>query len=181
MLWQPRVSVEICVQDDIGSATILLNTGARMRQEGLAWLVNVPARFGPADAPEATGAADGNYWHRGDMAVTLDEVRSRLAEVLPRIEFHPGWIPDRFPEIANRRFALVHLDVDLQQPTADALSFFYQRLVDRGILICDDYGFDTCPGARAAMDTFFADKPEPVLHLPTGQGLVIRCAAPSPR
>lgn len=127
------------------------------------------------------GAADGNYWHRGDMAVTLDEVRKQLADVLPRIEFHPGWIPDRFPDVADRHFALVHLDVDLQQPTADALSFFYERLVDRGILICDDYGFDTCPGARAAMDNFFAGKPEPVLHLPTGQGVVIRHATPSPR
>ncbi len=61
-------------------------------------------------------------------------------------------------------------------PTADALAFFYERLVDRGILVCDDYGFETCPGARRAIDEFFADKSEPVLHLPTGQGVVIRAA-----
>lgn len=115
------------------------------------------------------------------MAVTLDEVRKQFAEVLPRIEFHPGWIQDRFLDVTTWHFSLVHLDVDLQQPTADALAFFYERLVDRGILICDDYGFDTCPGARAAMDTFFADKPEPVLHLPTGQGVAIRRADSSPR
>jgi hypothetical protein len=127
--------------------------------------------FAGLSSPEEV---DGSYWHRGDMAVTLDEVRARLASFLLRIDFHPGWIPTRFCDVAERRFALVHIDVDLHQPTADAVAFFYQRLVDRGILVFDDYGFETCPGARRAIDEFFADKPEPVLHLPTGQGVVIR-------
>ena len=122
----------------------------------------------------APATIDGAYWHPGDMAVGLAEVRTALAEVLPRVDFHPGWIPERFGEVADRRFALVHLDVDLHQPTADAVVFFYPRLVDRGVIVCDDYGFETCPGARRALDDFFADKPEKVLNLPTGQGVVIR-------
>ena len=129
--------------------------------------------FAGLSAPERV---DGSYWQPGDMAVPLDEVRAGLAEILPRVEFHPGWIPTRFADVAERRFALVHIDLDLYRPTADALAFFYERLVDRGILVCDDYGFETCPGARRAIDEFFAEKPEPVLHLPTGQGVVIRAA-----
>ena len=43
-----------------------------------------------------------------------------------------------------------------------------------GIILCDDYGFLTCPGAKTAMDAFFADKPEEIVNLPTGQGLVIK-------
>ena len=50
------------------------------------------------------------------------------------------------------------------------------RVVPHGIIVCDDYGFDTCPGARQAMDTYFADRKVPIVHLPTGQGLVIRTA-----
>ena len=42
------------------------------------------------------------------------------------------------------------------------------------MLLCDDYGFVTCPGATLAMDDFFDDKPEEIVHLPTGQGLVIK-------
>lgn len=129
--------------------------------------------FAGLSAPETV---DGTFWHQGDMAVQIEEVRARMAEMLPRIDLHPGWIPTRFVDVAERRFALVHLDLDLHRPTADALAFFYERLVDRGILVCDDYGFETCPGARRAIDDFFADKSEPVLHLPTGQGLVIRSA-----
>lgn len=129
--------------------------------------------FAGLSAPDTL---DGTFWHRGDMAAQIDEVRFRLAEMLPRIDFHPGWIPTRFADVAERRFALVHIDLDLHRPTADALAFFYKRLVDRGILVCDDYGFETCPGARRAIDEFFIDKSEPVLHLPTGQGVVIRAA-----
>ena len=30
-------------------------------------------------------------------------------------------------------------------------------------MLFDDYGFATCPGARRAIDEFFADKPEPII------------------
>lgn len=120
------------------------------------------------------GQGDGDYWSPGALACSLAAVRANLASVAEVIEFHPGWIPEKFDEVAERRFCFVHLDVDLFQPTRDALAFFYPRLVDGAVLVCDDYGFDTCPGARKAMDEFFEDKPEPIIHLPTGQGFVIR-------
>jgi O-methyltransferase len=122
------------------------------------------------------GASDGDYWQAGALACSLAEVRANLATVAETVRFHAGWIPERFGDVAEKRFCFVQIDVDLHQPTWDALTFFYPRLVPGGILICDDYGFETCPGARKAMDTFFADKPEPVIHLPTGQGFVIRQA-----
>ena len=90
------------------------------------------------------------------------------------IHFYRGWIPERFAEVADRRFAFVHIDVDLYQPTLDSVAFFYQRLVPGGIIVCDDYGFTTCPGATRAMDEFMADKPEHIVHLPTGQGVIFR-------
>ena len=41
-------------------------------------------------------------------------------------------------------------------------------------MICDDYGFVTCPGAKKAMDEFFEDKAEPVIMLTTGQAFIIK-------
>jgi hypothetical protein len=41
-------------------------------------------------------------------------------------------------------------------------------------LVSDDYGYPACRGERNAADKFFADKNEPVITLPSGQGLVIR-------
>lgn len=75
--------------------------------------------------------------------------------------------------MADRRFSLVHIDVDIYRPTLDALEFFWDRVTPGGMVVCDDYGFSTCPGATAAMDEFF-DGRAPVMQLPTGQGLVIR-------
>lgn len=116
---------------------------------------------------------DGSYWRAGDMASSLEEVRANLAEWSDRIVMHPGWIPERFVDVSAERFAFVHIDVDLFQPTRDSLSYFYQRMLPGGIILCDDYGFASCPGARRAMDEFFANKDEGIIHLPTGQGLVI--------
>ena len=41
-------------------------------------------------------------------------------------------------------------------------------------LVFDDYGFPSCPGARAAVDDFFRSKPEVPLVLPTGQAVIIK-------
>jgi O-methyltransferase len=85
-----------------------------------------------------------------------------------------GWIPEVFAQAPIERLCLAHVDVDLYQPTRDALAFFYPLLEPGGVLICDDYGFATCPGVREAMEEYMADKPERVIHLPTGQGLVLK-------
>jgi predicted O-methyltransferase YrrM len=113
-------------------------------------------------------------WQKHDLALPLEAVQRNLAR-FPAIEYHAGWIPARFADVADARFAFVHVDVDLYQPTLDSLEFFYPRLVPGGILLCDDYGSTACPGARRAFDEMIADRPEKrVVHLPTGQGLIIK-------
>jgi hypothetical protein len=117
--------------------------------------------------------ADGAYWKAGDLAASLAEVSAHLAEWSDRLVMHPGWIPSRFADVSAERFAFVHIDVDLYQPTRESLAFFSDRMVPGGIVLCDDYGFASCPGARRAMDEFFAARRETIIHLPTGQGMVV--------
>lgn len=113
-------------------------------------------------------------WAQGDFAASQEAVAQNLSD-FPHVRFHKGWIPTRFHEVEDRSFAFVHVDVDLYQPTHDALSFFYPRLVAGGVLVCDDYGFLTCPGATRAFDELAATWPEAVVtHLPTGQGLLVK-------
>lgn len=118
----------------------------------------------------------GFRWKKHDMKAGEEQTRKHLA-AYPNCRFYRGWIPERFDEIRERRFSFVHIDVDLYAPTLDGLKFFYPRMNPGGVLLCDDYGFLSCPGARRAMDEFFADKPERVFHIPTGQGLVIKSPA----
>jgi len=116
---------------------------------------------------------DGSYWTKGDLCCNEQEIVKTL-KTFKFVVYHKGWIPDRFHEVKKKSFCFVHLDVDLYQPTLDSLSFFYKRMLPGGIILCDDYGFVSCPGAKSAMDQFFAEKPEPVISLTTGQGLVIK-------
>lgn len=129
--------------------------------------------FDSFEGLSAPDPLDGAYWRQGDLTAAEARAREHLKDVAG-VEFYRGWIPTRFDEVADRRFAFVHIDVDLHAPTRDSLEFFYPRTNPGGVIVCDDYGFTSCPGARAAMDAFFANRPEPVVHLPTGQGIVIK-------
>ena len=100
-------------------------------------------------------------------------VRANL-KAFDNLAFHKGWIPERFADVAGKRFSLVHLDLDLYEPTRDSLAFFYPRMQPGGIIVCDDYGVHSWPGVSKAIDEFFADKPEKPIHVPCGQALVVK-------
>ena len=85
-----------------------------------------------------------------------------------------GWIPERFDEVRELEFSFVHVDVDLYEPTRDTIDFFYSRVSSNGIMLFDDYGFKSCPGAKKAIDEFFKTRPENVISLPTGQALITK-------
>lgn len=116
---------------------------------------------------------DGDYWSENTLACDLETVKKNLRECR-NVSFHQGWIPDRFVDVESRRFCFVHIDVDLYQPTADSVQFFYPRMNDGGIIVCDDYGFSTCPGATLAVDEFLSDKPEKMIALSCGSAFLIK-------
>ena len=104
----------------------------------------------------------------------MEATRANLAEFGDAVKFYPGWIPERFHDVAECRFRFVHIDVDLYEPTRDSLAFFYPRVEDCGIIVCDDYWFTTCPGATRAVDEFLANKPEKMLPLAQGGGFLVK-------
>ncbi len=116
---------------------------------------------------------DGDYWTSGALRIPESTLRETLKE-FDNYRVYAGWIPERFAEAQERHFCFIHIDVDLYQPTLDSLEFFYPRMCTGGIILMDDYGFTTCPGAKRAADGFFTDKTEPIIMLTTGQALVIK-------
>lgn len=112
-------------------------------------------------------------WKPGDLRASEAGVRRALAD-FQHVYLYKGWIPERFDEVAKESFSFVHIDVDLYQPTLDSLAFFYPRMHTRGVIVLDDFGFATCPGAHQAVSEFMRDKPESVIHSPTGQGIIIK-------
>lgn len=112
-------------------------------------------------------------WSAGDLSTDEATLRRNLSRY-DSIEVLPGWIPERFGEVMDRQFRVVHIDVDLYQPTRDSLEFFYPRLVQGGVIVMDDYGFATCPGATRAAHEFSSHHGAGVLHLATGQGVITK-------
>jgi hypothetical protein len=110
---------------------------------------------------------------QGWLAAPIGEARSTLKD-FPDVSFHAGWIPQILPELPDRRWAFVHLDLDLYEPTLGSLQYFYPRLSTGGVIICDDYGAPLFPGAHRAWDRFCDDHEIPYVVLDTGQSVILK-------
>jgi hypothetical protein len=108
-------------------------------------------------------------WDEGQLNTPLEATRRHLAE-FAFCRLVVGWIPETFRGLERESFRLVHIDLDLEIPTRQALEFFYPRALPGALFFFDDYGFRSCPGAREAVDRFMDAKPETVVELTTGQG-----------
>lgn len=104
---------------------------------------------------------------------SLAAVQERLKDCR-NVHFYQGLFPATSGPIAQTKFSLVHVDADIYDSVRACCEFFYPRLEKDAVILFDDYGFPTCPGARKAVDEFFSDKPEVPFYLPTGQCLVVR-------
>jgi O-methyltransferase len=85
-------------------------------------------------------------------------VKNYVLKSFSFVKTYKGWIPSKFYQIKNKKFSFIHVDVDLYKPTIESLSFFYPRLVDGGVMVCDDYNVTGFPGAKKAWDDFFKNK-----------------------
>ena len=55
------------------------------------------------------------------------------------------------------------MDVDNYISYKESLEFFYDKMVNGGIIVFDDYNCECCPGANLAIDEFFSSKEEKLL------------------
>jgi hypothetical protein len=128
--------------------------------------------FDSFEGLSAPSERDGSFWTAGDLASSEASARA-LLEPLGAVVLK-GWIPEVFSEASIERLVFAHVDVDIHDPTRASFEYFYDLVVPGGVIVCDDYGFTPCRGAKQAVDEFMADRPENVIHSPTGQGIVIK-------
>lgn len=125
--------------------------------------------------PETDAAAD--LHAKGDFSDTSVEAVAQYVGHAGLCVIRKGFIPQTFAGLESARIALAHVDVDIYRSVKDCLEFIWPRLSPGGFIVCDDYGFPTCPGARAAVDEFFAGKAAIPLCLPTGQAVIFKGGA----
>ncbi len=87
-----------------------------------------------------------------------EEFVKRILNGFDFVKIYKGWIPKRFDEIKNNSFQFIHIDLDLYEPTLESLKFFFPRLINGGVIVCDDYNETEFPGAKKAWDEYFENK-----------------------
>ena len=98
----------------------------------------------------------------GNQSVKINDFQEYLKKLNldDNIFLVEGDINNTVPNFVNKfkeiRIALLHIDVDLYEPTKTCLEKFYPHVVKGGIIILDDYG--AFPGANKAIEEFFQDK-----------------------
>jgi O-methyltransferase len=107
---------------------------------------------------------------RGMYRGSLDSIREHLAE-FPFVRLHPGLIPGTLKQLPAGKISFLHLDMNLYEPTHDALEFFLPRMAAPSVIVLDDYGFPGCPGVKEAADRFAADHGLHLVYMPTGQAV----------
>ena len=112
----------------------------------------------------------------GEFNLTSLGAVRRYLSVFDNVDLVAGFIPDTLLPFEDRRFSFVHIDLDIYQAILAASAFFFERVMPGGFILYDDYGFASCPGARRAVDEFYADKRLSPIVLPTGQCIVFKVA-----
>ncbi len=111
---------------------------------------------------------------KGDFSDTSLESVKRNLEGCRNVAFYPGIFPATSSPVADLRFSLAHIDVDIYRSVIDCCEFFLPRMIQGGVIVFDDYGFESCPGAKEAVDEFFRSAGERPCYLPSGQCFVTK-------
>lgn len=111
-------------------------------------------------------------WSAGDFLPALEKAieitqRDSMIPRFRRVELVKGDVRKTIPEYVKKnpglRVALLHLDMDVYEPTLVALKHLYPLVVAGGVVLLDEYAMDGFPGESAAFDEYFEGR-RPVLR-----------------
>ncbi len=112
---------------------------------------------------------DKRFWE-GEYKASLEEIKHSFREC-SNAHFIKGVFPGSARFLGDRKFSLVHLDVDLYKSVYDSLDFFYARMNAGGIILSHDFQLN---GVRKAFEDFFKNKPETVIGVMGSQCIVVK-------
>lgn len=123
------------------------------------------------------GLEDPNYVG-GEHADTSQQVAEDLVKSLhlSNVRILNGIFPDQTAHLVEpgTRFRLCHIDVDVYQSAKEVMAWIWDRMVPGGIVVYDDFGFETCKGITQFVNEQVADRDRLVLHNLNGHALVIK-------
>ncbi len=110
-------------------------------------------------------AQDGSFAALHDKKIGLGIKEDLLRKVLYKkkftnFELYKGNVLDTLPDYEKKnakfKIALLHIDLDIYEPTDFVLNFLYERISKNGIILIDDYKH--IKGATLAVNKFLKEK-----------------------
>jgi hypothetical protein len=133
------------------------------RVYGFDWFQGL--KFNPEDGPQVESS---HYVEGGwSAASAVDEVRKLVSIVNEdniisksvRCQLIEGDVNETIPKFLEEnpglRIALLHLDMDMYEPTLAALKLLYPRVLRGGVVVFDEYGMIPWQGETNAADAYF--------------------------
>jgi len=117
------------------------------------------------------------YYKGGEHAdAAEDDVRCLIQSLsLPHVCLLRGVFPDETASsLDGQSFRFCHIDVDVYQSAHDILNWLWPRLVLGGMVVYDDYGFDSCSGISKHVDEQAGSNDRVVIHNVNGHAIVIK-------
>ncbi len=111
---------------------------------------------------KSAGKADGQLKALGDLAVSIEQVKSVLFDHFrldeKNIVFHKGWFQDVLPVVHDSLgpIAILRLDGDWYESTRVCLQYLYDHVSQGGYVVIDDYNY--FEGCRKATDEFLQER-----------------------
>ena len=105
----------------------------------------------------------------GDDSISVDQLHGVLEHkgCHKNVTLVAGDICETVPAFVEQhpelRIALLHVDVDMYEPSEVIMRVLAPLVVPGGVIVLDDYGM--FPGATKAIDDFLADRPERIQKL----------------
>lgn len=115
-----------------------------------------------AGLPDKTAedqSASGGAFVSGELKASKARLKHNFTKAgLPVPEIMQGWFYELLPEDMPEQICFAFLDGDFYQSIGDSLELVWPRLAVGGVIVVDDYHNAALPGAKKAVDEFFADK-----------------------
>lgn len=102
-----------------------------------------------------------------------EETKSNFAPY-PRAHLVRGRVPETLPTVEISRVCYLSIDMNIVYPEIAALEYFWDKLSPGAPVILDDYGKAKFVEQKRAMDAFSSSRGVKILHIPTGQGLLLK-------
>jgi O-methyltransferase len=123
------------------------------------------------------GAEDPHYVGGEHADTSRRSVEELFYETLKlnNIEILAGIFPEETGrKVENLTFRFCHIDVDVYQSAKDVTEWIWDRLVLGGMIVYDDYGWDTTPGIARYVNAQLPLKDRIVLHNLNGHAIIIK-------